>query len=79
MLHADSCLSNADADLEGRRQPLVCSRKDTLAEQAELDSILGLPGLSRKERVHDSYTMAEGIIHWVPLWTLGYLPDTKQM
>lgn len=79
LLHVGSHLSNANADQEVRRQFLICSRKDVRAEKAELGSILGLPELSRKERVHDSYTVAEGVNHWALLWTLGYLLDTRQM
>lgn len=53
LLNVDSCLRNADADWDGRRQLLICSRKDIRAEQAELDLMLGLRGLSRKDKVHD--------------------------
>lgn len=53
LLNVDSCLRNANADWDGRRQLLICSRKDIWAEQSELDLMLGLRGLSRKDKVHD--------------------------
>lgn len=53
--------------------------RETRPEQAELGPDSGLSGLTGKERVRNSYPVAETTVHWAPLWTPGFLLDTKQM